>query len=72
MKLLIPNKILNSLCKVKKIFCQKIIFREGINQKVKGNKKIPKIVLNQLKDKDIIFVEGSKIENKFIIIFIKS
>jgi predicted sulfurtransferase len=70
LKLLTPIKILNSLCNVKKIFCQKIIFREGINQKVNGKNKIPKRVLNQLKEIDRMFVEGSKIENKFIIIFI--
>jgi hypothetical protein len=45
-------------------------FREGINQNNKGKNKIPRKVLNQLRDKEKIFVEGSKIENKFIIIFI--
>lgn len=34
-----------------------------------GKNKIPRKVLNQFKEKLKIFVEGSKIENKFIIIF---
>lgn len=34
-----------------------------------GKNKIPKNELNQFKDKLKILVEGSKIENKFIIIF---
>jgi hypothetical protein len=34
-----------------------------------GKNKIPKNELNQFRDKLKIFVEGSKIENKFIIIF---
>lgn len=70
LNLLIPIRILNSLWRVKKIFCQKMRFREGINQNNKGKNKIPRKVLNQLRDKEKIFVEGSKIENKFIIIFI--
>jgi hypothetical protein len=43
--------------------------RDGKNQNIIGKNKIPNIVLNQFKDKLKIFVEGSKIENKFIIIF---
>lgn len=43
--------------------------REGINQYIIGKNIIPNIVLSQLRDKLKIFVEGSKIENKFIIIF---
>ena len=69
LNLLIPKSVLNSLCRVKKIFCQKMIFREGISQNIRGKNKIPKVVLNQLKEKDKIFVEGSKIEKRFIIIF---
>ena len=34
-----------------------------------GKNKIPKIELNQLRDKLKMLVDGSKIENKFIIIF---
>jgi hypothetical protein len=52
-----------------KILFQKIFIREGKNQKIIGKKKIPKNELNQFKDKLKILVEGSKIENKFIIIF---
>jgi hypothetical protein len=65
----IPNRVLNSKCKVKKILLQNIKLREGINQNNIGKNKIPNIVLNQFKEKLKIFVEGSKIENKFIIIF---
>lgn len=43
--------------------------REGKNQKIIGKNKIPNKELNQFKDKLKILVEGSKIENKFIIIF---
>lgn len=70
--LLIPKRILNSLWRVKKIFCQNKLFREGISQYVKGKNKIPNKVLTQFKDKEKVFVEGSKIEKRFIIIFIKS
>jgi hypothetical protein len=52
-----------------KIFLQKYEIREGILQNNKGNIKIPKKVLIQFRDKFITLVEGSKIENKFIIIF---
>jgi hypothetical protein len=60
---------LNSLCSVIKILFQKIFNRDGKNQNIIGKNKIPKKELNQFKDKLKIFVEGSKIENKFIIIF---
>ena len=69
LKLLGPISILNSLCNVIKILFQKIFNRDGINQKIIGKNKIPKIELIQFRDKLKIFVEGSKIENKFIIIF---
>jgi len=65
----IPNKVLNSKCKIKKILFQNIEIREGRNQNIIGKNIIPNIVLNQFKEKLKIFVEGSKIENKFIIIF---
>jgi hypothetical protein len=65
----IPNNVLNSLWSVIKILFQKILNREGITQKIMGKNKIPKNELNQFRDKLKIFVEGSKIENKFIIIF---
>jgi len=69
LNLCIPISILNSLCKVIKILFQKIFNREGKNQKIIGNNKIPKSELIQFKDKLKILVEGSKIENRFIIIF---
>lgn len=65
----IPNKVLNSACNVKKILFQNIKIREGKNQNIIGKNKIPKRVLNQFNDKLKILVEGSKIENRFIIIF---
>lgn len=69
LKLLGPINILNSWCKVIKILFQKIFNREGRNQKIIGKNKIPKKELIQFKDKLKILVDGSKIENKFIIIF---
>lgn len=57
------------MCKVIKILFQKIFKREGKNQNIIGKNKIPKNELNQFNDKLKIFVDGSKIENKFIIIF---
>jgi hypothetical protein len=48
---------------------QNIEIREGKNQNIIGKNKIPSIVLIQFKEKLKILVEGSKIENKFIIIF---
>lgn len=65
---LTPNKILNSLWRVIKIFDQKNINRDGIIQKDKGRIKNPKKVLIQLKEKLKIEEEGSNTENKFIII----
>lgn len=64
-----PNKVLNSLWRVNKILFQIIWYREGINQKEQGIKSNPIKVLNQFKDKLKIVVEGSKTENKFVIIF---
>lgn len=60
--------ILNSLIKNLKIIFQNIINREGISQNWNGNIKIIKPILSQFID-SLILVEGSKIENRFIIIF---
>lgn len=60
--------ILNSLIKNLKIIFHIIINREGINQNWNGKIKIINLILNQFND-NFILVEGSKIENKFIIIF---
>jgi hypothetical protein len=65
----IPNNVLNSKCKVKKILFQNMELREGKNQNNIGKNIIPNIVLIQFKEKLRILVEGSKIENRFIIIF---
>ncbi len=65
----IPKRVLNSLCKVEKILFQNMNIRLGMNQNIIGKNKIPKKVLNQFSEKLKILVEGSKIENKFIIIF---
>lgn len=64
-----PSKVLNSLCKEIRIIFQIILYREGINQYKDGIIKIPKKVLNQLRDKLKILEEGSKTENKLLIIF---
>jgi hypothetical protein len=64
-----PISILNSLWRVIKILFQNKEIREGKNQNSIGKNIIPKKVLNQFKDRFKILVEGSKIENKFIIIF---
>lgn len=60
--------ILNSLIKNLKIIFQNIINREGISQNWNGKIKIIKPILSQFID-SLILVEGSKIENRFIIIF---
>lgn len=69
LNLWIPINILNSLCKVWKILFQNNVIREGKNQKIIGKNNNPNIELIQLKEILKIFVDGSKIENKFIIIF---
>ena len=46
-----------------------ILFREGINQILDGISKSPIAVLVQFNDRLLISVVGSKIENKFLIIF---
>jgi len=61
-------KTLNSLCSVNKILFHSKLSRDGINQKVTGIIKIPKMVLIQLKD-ELKLVDGSKDENKLVIIF---
>lgn len=63
-----PNKVLNSLCKVKIILFQIILWREGIIQNIEGIINNPIKVLNQFNEK-FMFVEGSNTENKLVIIF---
>lgn len=55
--------------RVIKILFQKIFIREGKNQNIIGKKRIPRNELSQFKDRLKILVDGSKMENKFIIIF---
>jgi hypothetical protein len=65
---LVLIKFLNSLCKVRVSLIHNIFIREGINQYMGGIIKSPKKILIQFIDKPK-FVEGSKVENKFAIIF---
>lgn len=69
LKLKGPINVLNSLCKVIKIVFQKMFNREGNIQKIIGKNNNPNMELIQLKEKLKILVEGSKIENKFVIMF---
>lgn len=64
-----PNKVLNSLWSVDVILLQIREYREGKSQYAEGNKRIPKKVLNQLRDRFIILLEGSKTEKRFVITF---
>lgn len=63
----VPNKILNSLCKIIIILIHKKFHRDGISQYIEGINNNPRKVLSQFNEK--IFVEGSKELNKFVIIF---
>lgn len=67
--LFVFSKVLNSVCNLIKILFHIIKWRLGINQNINGINIIPKNALNQLNDKLKMLVEGSKIENKFAIIF---
>lgn len=51
------------------INCHRKEIREGMNQYESGRIKIPRKVLIQLSERLNIEEEGSKTENKFIIIF---
>lgn len=66
--LLILSKILNSLWRVEVILIHIKLIREGTNQNIVGRNIRPSIDLNQFKDK-LVLVEGSKVENRFVIIF---
>ena len=68
LNLLCLIKFLNSLCKVKIILIHNIFNRLGINQNMGGIIKIPIIILIQFNDK-LKLVLGSKVENRFAIIF---
>lgn len=58
----------NSLCRVNVIFSHMVWNREGINQNRDGINKSPRNVLNQFIEV-LKFVDGSKVENRFVIIF---
>lgn len=60
--------ILSSLIKNLKIIFHNMINRDGINQYWNGKIKIINLILIQFIE-NFILVVGSKIENKFIIIF---
>jgi hypothetical protein len=66
--LLILRSTENSLCKVSVIFNHNICKRDGINQYIDGIINNPRNVLNQLREV-LKFVAGSKVENRFVIIF---
>lgn len=61
-------KFLNSICRVETILIHTILIREGTSQNIGGIIIIPKKVLNQFIEK-LKFVVGSKVENRFVIIF---
>ena len=63
-----PKRILNSLCKVLIIMTQNICGREGVSQNIGGIIVNPRKILNQFMDR-LKFVEGSKEEKRFAIIF---
>lgn len=44
-------------------------YREGISQYAEGSKRSPRKVLNQLRERFIILLVGSKTENRLVIIF---
>lgn len=64
-----PNKFLNSIWSLEIIKFHKIKCRFGINQKENGKNNNPNIVLIQFNGILNKLVEGSKIENKLLIIF---
>lgn len=69
LKPLFPIKILNSLWRVKIKFFHKYSIRVGINQNVIGIIVTPMNELSQLIGDEKIEEQGSKTENKFVIIF---
>lgn len=65
----VPNRVLNSLCRVLVIRFHNTVIRVGINQNIIGIMIIAIIVDNQLIDKLNIDVDGSNTENRFVITF---
>lgn len=60
--------VLNSLCRIMVNLIQNILIRDGISQYIGGTSKNPMKILIQFIDKPRL-VEGSKVENRFAIIF---
>ena len=58
-----------SLCSLSVSSFSAIVFRDGINQILVGISSSPIAVLVQLMGKPLIPVVGSKVENRFLIIF---
>lgn len=63
------RSVLNSLFKVRRILFHKIWWREGISQNMGGIRASPRKVLIQLRERPKMLEEGSKTENRFVIIF---
>lgn len=68
LKFCVLIRVLNSLCKIIIILIHNKLIREGINQYLGGSNKIPIQALIQFIER-LKFVVGSKVENKFVIIF---
>lgn len=66
---LVPNNVLNSLCRVKFILFHIMLIRDDVNQNIDGIINNPINVLVQFIEILKILVDGSKVENKFVIIF---
>ena len=64
-----PSNVLNSLCKVKFILFHIMLIRDDINQNIDGINSNPMNVLVQFNEILKILVDGSKVENRFVIIF---
>lgn len=64
-----PNNVLNSLCRVKFSLFQIMLIRDGVSQNNDGINNNPRNVLVQFNDKLKMLVDGSNVENRFVIIF---
>ena len=65
----VPVIVFISLCSLSVSSFSAIVFRDGINQILVGISSSPIAVLVQLMGKPLIPVVGSKVENRFLIIF---
>lgn len=64
-----PNNVLNSLWRVKFILFHIMLIRDDVNQNIEGIINNPINVLVQFNEILKILVDGSKVENRFVIIF---